>query len=132
MSKGRRNHGSKEFSEVQRIRKEIEKLKRENASLRKQLSRVDINRYNDIQELVNQNEMEERNQASRSKNLAYLKEKWKCFKCGVGFLKIFLLPRRDGVFYFRRCSTKSCPHRTKAQKYTTEIEGIQEEDVEES
>lgn len=48
-----------------------------------------------------------------------LKEKWKCFQCNEGVLRLIIIP---GNRYFRKCSI--CDHRTNAQEYTEEVEGI--------
>lgn len=119
MSKTRRlSH--KEQDQLQDLKEENRRLKKQVASLRKQLDRLDLDssKYDDLRELVNRQYEEEEKQ----KNTKKLKEKWKCFKCGQGTLKLLILDRNDGSFYFRKCD--HCDHRTNMQKYNDKIEGI--------
>jgi len=125
MSKGRRNHkGTKEYSDNQRLKHEIEKLKRDNAQLRKQLSKTNWERNHDIQELVFKAETEQLMQQSKSKSVEDSKKEWQCHKCDEGFLRIIMIPRLDGMFYFRKCSSKGCDQRTRLKKYTSDVKGI--------
>lgn len=42
-----------------------------------------------------------------------LAERWKCYKCEVGMLKLIIVPNRR---YFRKCTTKDCPQRTEVKE----------------
>lgn len=53
-----------------------------------------------------------------------MEEKWKCFECDVGILKILIFRNRDGSQYFRKCSNPKCQHRTKPKVYNNNVEGI--------
>jgi hypothetical protein len=46
-------------------------------------------------------------------------EKWKCYKCEVGLLKLIIVP---GQRYFRKCTTKECTHRTEVKTLTEEVD----------
>lgn len=129
MSKGRRtNKGTKEYSDIQRLKHEIDKLKRENSRLKKQIQMLDINRYQDIKELLLKDKEEEFVQTSNKKDIEKLKKEWNCHKCGEGYLKIHILPRLDGVFYYRKCSNKECTNRTNTKKYTQDVKGIKDDE----
>jgi hypothetical protein len=126
MSKGRRTHGDKELNELQRARKTIDKLKRENSSLRKQLDRaLSSERLADLQDLVRRQRQEELELEKIAKKSQRDKEKWRCHKCGAGAMKITLWPRLDGVFYNRACSNIECDNKTRMKKYNPEtVDGI--------
>lgn len=125
MAKSKTKRADKEFDLLEKLKHENKRLKRNLEALRKQLERVDFERYSNLQELVDKQHREEealREEISNEK----LKEKWSCFCCGKGFLylKIFNHPVK-GVMYYRACNI--CEHRTKMQLYTTEVQGLKEE-----
>ena len=126
MGKGSRgNRGHKEFSEIQKLRHEIQKLKRENSRLQKVLDRVDVERYNSLKELVSIQSKEARAEEN-IKSLEKLKEKWICFECGSGHLRLKIFPKWDGDYYYRACSNEECGNKTKSKKYTDNVEGVSE------
>lgn len=126
MGKGSRNNRShKELSEIQRLKHEIQKLKRENSRLQKVLERVDIERFNNLKELV-QIQSREARAEENAKSLEKLKEKWTCFECGGGYLRLKIFPKWDGDYYYRACSNEECGHKTKPQKYSENVEGVEE------
>lgn len=53
-----------------------------------------------------------------------LKEQWVCYKCNTGILRLLIIPRQDGVKYFRRCDNHQCKNRTRLKDYTPDVEGI--------
>jgi hypothetical protein len=116
----RRNFSDKELDKLQRIQRENEKLKRENVRLRKEISKLDTNHFEHLRDLVDQ-QTAEAFEGPKSKRQEQ-KEKWECFECKEGTLKIIILNRRDGCHYFRKCS--NCEHKTKIKKYTDQVEGI--------
>jgi predicted RNase H-like nuclease (RuvC/YqgF family) len=129
MSKNRDSkYSSKESFSFQRLKHELEKLKRENSRLKKQLQHLDVNRYQDIHELVIKDHEENTIQSSKKKTNEQLKKEWHCYKCEKGYLKIRMLSRLDGIFYYRKCSNEECPNRTKTQKYTSDVRGIKDEE----
>jgi hypothetical protein len=99
----------------------VRKLKKENSSLRKQLARIDTQRFEHLEELVDQQAMEERQLDHKSKRQKLI-EKWNCYKCEDGILKIIIINRPDGLHYFRRCN--KCSNKTKLKRYSDEVEGI--------
>lgn len=117
-----RRHSDKEFDQLQRLKHENQKLKRENAKLRKHLQRMDVDRYNQLQEYA-QAEQSEENQKRLEKEI---EKSWGCYQCGNGVLILKIINRRDGTFYYRSCN--SCANRTKLQKYTDKVTGVKNEE----
>jgi DNA-directed RNA polymerase subunit M/transcription elongation factor TFIIS len=124
MSRSNR-YSDKENNQLQRLKHENEKLKRQITSLRKQLSRVDIDRYQNLKELVQQQYEEDQAEFKALKTKQSLRAQWLCHDCGQDVLKIVIVTRRDGDFYFRRCN--HCGKRTKLQRYNDKIEGLIED-----
>jgi len=121
----RRTHKEKEFNQLQQMRKENERLKREISHLRKQLARVDLDRYSHIKEIIEESyQMEE--ELEGRKILQKLRKDWKCHQCERGFLEIMLYNRPDSTWYYRQCNT--CAHRTRSQRYSPDVPGILKED----
>ena len=53
-----------------------------------------------------------------------LEEKWKCWSCGVGVLKLLVYREGPQRKYFRKCNAQKCNNRTKPQDYNEEVEGV--------
>lgn len=121
MGKTRRGH--KERSREQELKYENQKLRREVSSLRKQLARIDLDRYSHVRDIVEEHYAHEEQEVSTQDMLKSMKEKWRCHDCGIGYLEICLYTRLDGTFYYRICS--NCSKRTKSQKYDeSKVQGI--------
>jgi len=117
-----------EFSMEDRLKKENKLLKRENSRLRKLLSRVDLERFSYLEEVIKKQREEDKllkNKKRREKQ----REKWRCSSCGKGYLVPRLMTRRNGDFYYRVCNNDVCKNRTKSQKVTkdTDLSLIDEE-----
>mgnify|MGYP001327511185 CR=1 FL=1 len=69
-------------------------------------------------------------QAEQVAFIDFKKKKWKCFKCGFGFLLLMVIRRMDGEFYFRKCD--DCSHRTPMKRFHSKIEGLREDEVAQS
>lgn len=117
----RRSHKDADITQIQRLQKENEKLKRRISALQKQLARIDLDSHNNVKELVDKFEQEDYKEEKHSTQKA-LEEKWKCHKCDEGVLKLILIQRKDKLVYFRKCD--SCDNRTKTQEYTEKVDGI--------
>lgn len=123
MGKSRRGH--KEYSREQQLLFENRKLRREIGHLRKQLARVDLDRFSHVKDIIEKSyQMEE--ELDGRKILQRLKEVWRCHECERGYLEIVLYNRPDATFYYRLCN--QCSHRTKSQKYSPDVPGILKED----
>lgn len=121
MAKNTRGH--KELDKLQTAHREIDKLKRENAKLRKQFARLDLDRHDYVQKIV-QEHLHQEEEISGDEILASLKRKWACHEPGcAGHLEIFLYSKMGEPWFWRQCS--QCPNRTKSQKYdATQVRGI--------
>jgi hypothetical protein len=113
----------REYSEMQRIKHENQKLKKENSRLRKQLSRMDVERFEELQELVEQSALEDKQIRKDQKDI---KEEWGCWTCKTGHLRLIIVNRRDGVFYYRGCD--NCDKRTRLKKYSSNVKGVPAEE----
>jgi len=121
MSKGRSLSSRKELDDLQR-------------AIRKQLKRIDLDRYHDLRDLVEKQYREDEEITNDTNNEKKLKEAWRCHRCIEGYLKILLIPRLDGIYYLRKCSSDECKNRTKMKRYdkakvTGIIDSGEEKDV---
>jgi hypothetical protein len=121
---GKNTRGNKEFSREQRLIKENRQLKRELAHLRKQIARIDVDRFEAIKELCQEDEENFKNtQEDPNSNIEALKREWSCLKCKSGWLEIILYSKLGQTFYYRKCN--KCDHRTKGKRYNSEsVKGI--------
>ena len=131
LKKMKRNHGNKELSQIQSVRRENEKLKRQISSLRKQIARLDLDRYDNIKELIESHYKEDR--AEQGKEiLESLKKSWSCRECDTGYMEIFVYNRGGETHYYRICSNApACMNRTKSKLYSSQVKGIIRKDSEE-
>jgi ribosomal protein S20 len=120
--------------EVAKLKRHIHKLEKENNKLKSELKTYEKafsknitflkEKTNDLslEDLIN-GAKEDLTLKEIKKDTAYrfedLKQRWKCFQCNEGVLRLMIIP---GNRYFRKCSM--CSHRTEAQDYTEEVEGI--------
>jgi len=131
MSKGRRvPQGTKEYSELQRARAEVKKLKVQLARRTQQLKRCSS--FEEYRELITQQHQEDLAAHGKRRNIDP-KKQWACWNCQengseeAGYLVIVPIFRRDGAFYYRRCSNSECGKRTKLQRLKEDMKGIKEE-----
>lgn len=119
---GKSRRGAKEFTREQKLTKENRQLKQEVAQLRKQLARLDLDRYDTVREMVEEHRAQESLPEFGTDFLENLKKTWLCDDCRNGYLEIILYTRLDSTYYYRCCN--NCTNRTKGQKYTPEVKGI--------
>jgi len=112
--------GDKEYSRLQTALNENRKLKRENASLRKALSKLDLDRHAYVRDIVDEHYAREDNDAAMS-TIEASKSFWKCRECGEGHLEIIEYPKMGVSWYYRKCN--NCRHRTKSQRLTADVKG---------
>ena len=118
----RRRYNGKEQDDLQKLKRENDRLKKQVSSLRKQIARTDIDRYENLQDLIHKFDKEElaENLESQKKEQ---EKKWKCHKCSEGILRLKVFERLDGIMYFRKCDC--CPNRTPMKKWNENVEGIE-------
>lgn len=120
---GKSRRGSKEITREQKLIKENRQLKRELAHLRKQIARVDLDRFETLRQMVTDQEEAQRLQDSVPiSNTEALKKEWACKECTGGVLEIVLYPKLGQTFYYRACS--NCDNRTQGQRYGETVRGI--------
>ena len=121
---GKTKRGDKEFSREKQLVQENRILKRQISSLRKQLARVDLDRYSNLKETIEKHYREDEAQQGQD-ILDKIKQEWACHEaeCG-GFLEIFTYNKMGTIWYYRVCSNApKCKNRTLAQKHTPEVKG---------
>lgn len=119
MGKSKRSH--KEFNREQKLVHENKKLKQQIAQLRKQLARIDLDRYDSIRDIL-RDHMEEDKPLTHNEILDNLKKAWACNECPTGYLEIIIFTKISSPWYYRQCNC--CTNRTKSQKYDTSVKGI--------
>ena len=123
---GKNVRGVKEFTREQRLVKENNQLKQELKHLRKQISRLDGDRFETLRQMCADQEEKERfeeNVGPSNSNMEDLKRIWACKMCNSGYLEITLYSKLGQTFYYRKCN--SCQNRTKGKRYDSEsVKGI--------
>lgn len=121
MGKSRINR--KGLTREQQLIKENQALKRENSKLRKICARNELNRYEDVKEVIEEHERTSGLNTTGSL-LEALKREWACSResC-AGYLEVILFNKIDTIYYYRACNC--CSNRTKSQKYDPKsVKGI--------
>lgn len=122
MKRRRDRNCDKEFTDVQKLKAENKALKRHITRLRKQIIKADLERT-EINSLLEREELLAKEEEKKKINKE-LEKKWQCHKCSHGVLKLYLIQRRDGVFYYRKCI---CGNRTTTKKYHDKVDGIRDD-----
>lgn len=123
---GRRNrYADKELDQLEKLKYENKRLKKQISSLRKQLQRIDIDRHDNLRDLIDKFALEDHEEEIKAQK-EKLKKQWECHECGVGFMMIHPVVRQDGTFYYRKCT--ECSNRTKLKPYTKDVKGIKRND----
>lgn len=122
----RRKYSDREYDDLDRLKYENKKLKRQISALRKQISRLDIDRYNNVKELLEKQANEDMHEYIE-KEKENAEKKWRCWTCGQGVLRPVRMHRRDGSFYYRKCDNEKCDNRTKTKPIPPDgkIEGLE-------
>lgn len=143
---GKSRRGSKELSKEQELKyegkelrnhirdlegiiRELEKdnrnLRRQMAGSRKELAKIDLDRYSYVREIVEEHLSLEEESMDSTRLLEKMKAKWKCLECHSGHLEIILYTKMGQTWYWRQCS--ECENRTKSQPHHPGVEGIPKE-----
>jgi hypothetical protein len=123
MGKARTNSRGKTVE--QQLRLENQQLKKQISSLRKQLMRIDLDRYSTVKDMIEECYTEEK-LATGKEILENIKKQWLCKICEVGHLEIFIYNRAGQMYYYRVCSeAPNCANRTLGKPYTAgNVKGI--------
>lgn len=127
MSKTRRDRRGNTADQALRL--ENDKLKRQIAQLRKALARVDLDRYTNLRDIIQQHyrlEDAERHAEKERESLEQMQREWHCNTCDNGHLEIILINKRSELGYYRKCT--NCTHRTPLKKYNKNVRGIVKKD----
>lgn len=108
----RTHRGTKEFTEIQKLKEENKSLKRQIAQLRKLVSRLDVDRLDTVKDILLEEEVSK-------KTIEKIEEKWRCFECNKGKLEMHTINRLDGLHYYRKCNL--CNNRTRLKKWTPDV-----------
>lgn len=119
---GKSRRGDKERSREQELKYENNKLRREVSSLRKQLARIDLDRYGYVRDMIDEHLADQVEIVTTEDMLKSMKNEWKCHECNAGHLEIYPYGKMGETWYYRKCN--NCPHRTKSQVYTPSVRGI--------
>lgn len=120
----KRNHGYKELDQLQTLKRENEKLKRQISSLRKQLARIDLDRYVHVKSIVEDHLAGQEVEQSTQSMLESMKNTWKCHSCSDGHMEIETYSKAGNLWYYRSCSNK-CGNRTTGKPYDpNSVKGI--------
>lgn len=116
-----REKKDREKKENQKLKQENQKLKKQISRLNKQISRLDLDNFGNIREAVEAQQREDIDFGLKTKQID-VKFKWVCYKCGDDYLRIAIISRPDGDFYFRKCP--NCENKTKLKPFTEKVEQI--------
>lgn len=115
----RRRYADGEQDQLQYLKDQNKRLKREISSLRKQIQRLDLDRFASFKEALDRIDEIEMEQTAKRKEKEISKEKWKCWDCNVGTMRLKVWDRLDGPHYQRVCD--HCNKRTTMKKWTPEV-----------
>jgi len=113
-----RNYGDREYDLLAKLKYENKKLKKRISGLRKQLDRIDLDRYHNLKGMIEKHDRED-HEVQLAESEMKLRRIWECWKCRDGILRYIPLSRRDGEYYLRKCD--NCENRTKVKKLTTTV-----------
>jgi len=111
----------RELKENQKLKQENQKLKRQISRLHKQISRLDLENFSTIREALEAQKKEDLVFVEETKQID-VKFKWCCHQCKEDYLRIVIISRPDGDFYFRKCP--SCENKTRLKPFTEKVEQI--------
>ena len=101
----------------QKLLHENQQLKKQISSLRKQLARIDLDRYSTVRDMIEEHYQEDKLETGRE-ILENLRKQWACNVCHNGHLEIFVYNRAGQTHYYRICSNApDCTNRTLSKPY---------------
>ena len=83
----RRKFSGKEEDQLQRLKRENDRLKKEVSSLRKQFKRIDLDKFTNLKELADSHSRMEKLEAAQVEE----KSNWSCKECGRGVLRLVMV-----------------------------------------
>lgn len=124
MAKTKTRRNEKEYDQLDKLKHENSKLKREITSLRKIVDRVDPIKYEELRQISKERRLERKLQENKERAKKNTKkDKWLCHVCGRGRMEIKKWPLNDGTTRYNRvCSFEKCKNRTNFKVYTKDVE----------
>lgn len=139
MGKGKpkANHREEKDGETQKLRNTIRRLQSDIRKLKSELSTYEVAFQKNIQflkgktkdltvqELIEGAKKEQNlGQIENTKELTFkdMEKRWKCHKCNSGVMKLTVINRQDGRWYFRSCTDTKCKNRTELKPFNDEVE----------
>lgn len=117
---GRKNHNKdKDWTEIQQLKAENYKLRRQIGKLRKVISRIDLEQYLFVRDLIDSQERQDE-EFDRESKKAEIKGRWKCYDCDEGILKMVVVMKAGEQYYIRKCN--SCGKKTKLKKLVENVD----------
>jgi hypothetical protein len=123
--------------ELQKLKDANRRLKSENNKLKSELKTYEAvfeknieflkgkTKDLSVQELINgakKNQNLKQIEDTKAETYQEFKQKWKCHTCGTGVMKITVITRQDGRWYFRKCTDSKCTNRTELKPFTDDVE----------
>lgn len=109
----------KEFDDIQKLKNDNKKLRIQVSKLRKVIKNIDLDHYNFVKDLLESDNFNETPIKVTNKKL---EEKWSCYKCDSGILRLIIVNKCGEPYYFRKCDY--CENKTKTKKYNEDIKGV--------
>lgn len=111
----RRHYNDGELDQLQKYKIENRKLKHTISQLRKQISRIDLDRFQNLKDKLDSLDRLEAEEAAKERGIESDK-RWECWTCRTGTLRVHVIEKPTGSIYNRVCDNEHCGHRTKFQK----------------
>lgn len=117
----KKDNKNKEIKENQKLKHENQKLKKQINRLHKQISRLDLDNFMNIKEAMEAQHREDVEFEETKKEID-VEAKWCCHLCQTDYLRIVIITRPDGDFYFRKCP--SCENKTRLKPFNENVEQV--------
>ncbi len=101
----RKGYSNKEQDQLQKLKLENKRLKKQISSLRKLVSRNDYQHYEDVKEMSETESVDKREE---------LLNKWQCWDCKKGMLRYIPFSKMGIEHFIRKCD--NCGKRTKSKE----------------
>lgn len=110
----RRRYSDGEQDLIQKLKSENRKLKQWNSRLQKQLSRLDLDQFQNLKDVIDSQDRDSNPEKTAEKD-------WTCWDCKQDYLRLRIIEKPGRILYNRYCPT--CKKRTKFQVYNDKVKG---------
>lgn len=139
MGKGRHRAGFKEEKDgetqklrntIRRLQSDIKKLKSElktyEAAFQKNITflkgKVKDHSLHELLKAASKDQNLQELEVEKEETFEQMAKKWQCHKCNEGVMKLTVVTRQDGKWYFRKCTISKCTNRTDLKQLTDDVE----------